>query len=72
MADRKADGSDPSLAQMTTAALRLLQGNGKGVAVPPWAADGDTDRRLADYAEKVMALSKGIEETVAKIVPEMT
>jgi len=49
-----------------------LDADGKGVAVPPWAADGDTDRRLADYAEKVMALSKGIEETVAKIVPEMT
>ena len=49
-----------------------LDADGKGVAVPAWAADGDTDRRLADYAEKVMALSKGIEETVAKIVPEMT
>ena len=39
---------------------------GKPTAVPAWLPQSDEDRRLAEYAQKVMALSKGIEETVAR------
>ena len=39
---------------------------GKPVAVPAWSPQDDEDRRLAVYALKVMALSKDIEQTVAR------
>ena len=39
---------------------------GKPTKVPTWAPSTDDDRRLAEYAIKVMALSKGIEETVQR------
>lgn len=39
---------------------------GKPVPVPPWAPQDDEDRRLAEYAQKVMALSRDIEQTVAR------
>jgi acyl-CoA hydrolase len=43
--------------------------SGKSVDVPPWSPVTDEDKRLNEYAEKVMALSKGIEETVARYAP---
>ncbi|GAB2500103.1 acyl-CoA thioesterase [Pseudoxanthomonas sangjuensis] len=39
---------------------------GKPTPVPAWQPQCDEDRRLAEYALKVMELSKGIEETVAR------
>lgn len=39
---------------------------GKPVPVPAWTPDSDEDRRLSEYATQVMALSKGIEQTVAR------
>ena len=39
---------------------------GKPTKVPTWAPSTDDDRRLVEYAIKVMALSKGIEETVQR------
>ncbi len=39
---------------------------GKPVAVPPLTRDTEEDRRLAEYALKVMELSKGIEQTVER------
>ena len=42
---------------------------GKPTPVPAWIPQHDEDRRLADYATQVMALSKGIEETVARYRP---
>ena len=39
---------------------------GTPVPVPGWMPTTDEDRRLAEYALQVMALSKGIEETVAR------
>jgi len=38
---------------------------GKPVPVPAWQPRDQHDRRLAEYATKVMDLSKGIEQTVA-------
>ena len=38
---------------------------GKPTPVPAWQPAGEDDRLLAEYAIKVMELSKGIEQTVA-------
>lgn len=38
---------------------------GKPTPVPPWKPETTEDCQLAEYAVKVMELSKGIEETVA-------
>jgi acyl-CoA hydrolase len=37
---------------------------GAPVEVPSWTPEADADRRLADYARKVMALGKGIEDAI--------
>ena len=42
---------------------------GKPTPVPAWIPLDDEDRRLADYATQVLALSKGIEDTVARYRP---
>ena len=39
---------------------------GKPSAVPAWVPVGEEDKRLSEYATQVMALSKGIEQTVAR------
>jgi acyl-CoA hydrolase len=39
---------------------------GKPSAVPAWVPVSEDDRRLSEYATQVMALSKGIEQTVAR------
>jgi hypothetical protein len=39
---------------------------GKPTRVPAWMPATDEDRRLADYATQVMALGKGIEQTIAR------
>jgi acyl-CoA hydrolase len=39
---------------------------GKPAPVPAWTPQTDEDRRLSDYATQVMALSKGIEQTIAR------
>lgn len=46
--------------------VALDQAEGKPSAVPAWVPTSDDDHRLAEYAMKVMALSKGIEQTVAR------
>jgi acyl-CoA hydrolase len=48
--------------------VALDEVEGKPTPVPPWMPQNDDDRRLAEYAEQVMALSKGIEETVERLV----
>lgn len=39
---------------------------GKPVPVPAWTPTSDEDKRLSEYATQVMALSKGIEQAVAR------
>lgn len=39
---------------------------GQPTVVPGWTPDSEEDRRLSEYALQVMALSKGIESTVAR------
>lgn len=38
---------------------------GKPIPVPPWKPETSEDCRMAEYALKVMDLSKGIEQTIA-------
>jgi acyl-CoA hydrolase len=45
--------------------VALDAAEGKPVQVPTWQPQAPEDRLLAEYALKVMELSKGIEETVA-------
>ena len=40
--------------------------DGKPAPVPPLTQETEEDRRLADYALKVMELSKGIEQTIER------
>ena len=40
--------------------------DGKPTPVPPWIPETDEDRHLAEYATKVMALSRDIEQTVER------
>lgn len=43
--------------------------DGKPVAVPEWRPDNDEDRRMAEYAERVLDLSKAMESEVTLIKP---
>lgn len=49
--------------------VALEGAEGKPVTVPTWEPRNEDDRLLADYALKVMELSKGIEQTVALFQP---
>lgn len=40
--------------------------SGQDLAVPPLKPACDDDRKMAEYALKVMELSKGIEQTVER------
>lgn len=46
--------------------VALEEVEGKPATVPAWTPANEDDQRLAEYATKVMALSKGIEQTVAR------
>lgn len=48
--------------------VAMDQVEGKPTAVPPWTPETEDDKRLAEYALKVMELSKGIEATVERYV----
>jgi acyl-CoA hydrolase len=41
--------------------------DGKPTPVPPWQPDSEEDRRLADYAQRIMGLSKAMERQVAEL-----
>ena len=43
---------------------------GEPVPVPSWTPHDEHDRRLAEYAQQVMELSKGIEQTIARYRPD--
>ena len=43
-----------------------VDADGKPTATPQWQPQTDEDRQLAEYALKVMELSKGIEQTVER------
>lgn len=65
--DPMADEGDARLCTHCVIVFVALDGvEGKPVAVPPWQPQNEEDQRLAEYALKVMELSKGIEQTVAR------
>jgi acyl-CoA hydrolase len=60
-------GEPPRLCTHCVIVFVALDGvEGKPVAVPPLRIASDEDRRLAEYATKVMELSKGIEQTIER------
>ncbi|WP_460763992.1 acyl-CoA thioesterase [Lysobacter fragariae] len=61
------DTQPPRLCTHCVIVFVALDGvEGKPVAVPPLEMASDDDKRLAEYAMKVMELSKGIEQTVER------
>ena len=46
--------------------VAMDEATGEPVPVPPWTPASEADRRLADYAGKVMELGKGIEDAIAR------
>jgi len=60
-------GGDDRLCTHCVIVFVALDGvDGKPTAVPPLTQETEEDQRLADYALKVMDLSKGIEQTIAR------
>lgn len=60
-------GGDERLCTHCVIVFVALDGvEGEPTAVPAWEPRTDEDRRLAEYATQVMALSKGIEQTIAR------
>lgn len=60
-------GEPPRLCTHCVIVLVALESvEGGPVAVPPLQLTDEADRRLADYARKVMELSKGIELTIER------
>ena len=49
----------------------VAMAEGRPIAVPTWTPLDEEDRRLHEYAQQVMALSKGIEQTVAGLRQQM-
>ena len=64
--DPMEEGSDRLCTHCVIVFVALDGVEGKPTPVPPWVPQDDEDRRLAEYATQVMALSKGIEDTVAR------
>ena len=46
--------------------VAMDEATGEPVPVPSWTPSNDADRRLADYAAKVMDLGRGIEDMIAR------
>lgn len=60
-------GGNDSLCTHCVIVFVALDGvDGKPTPVPPLTQETEEDRRLADYALKVMDLSKGIEQTIER------
>jgi acyl-CoA hydrolase len=65
--DPMQDGGDRLCTHCVIVFVALDGVEGKPTAVPPWQPTSGDDKRLADYALKVMALSKDIEQAVASL-----
>lgn len=68
--DPMSDGGDRLCTHCVIVFVALDGPDGKGTPVPPWEPQDAVDRRLAEYATSVMALSKGMEQAVAKMRAE--
>ena len=64
--DPRADAGSERLCTHCVIVFVALDDAGTASPVPAWTPASEEERRLAEYALKVMALSKGIEETVAR------
>lgn len=65
--DPRADEADARLCTHCVIVFVALDApEGTPVPVPPWVPQDDEDRQLAEYAMRVMALGKDVEQTVAR------
>lgn len=64
------DGGDRLCTHCVIVFVALDAVEGKPTPVPAWTPEDEDDRRLADYATRVMGLSKDIEQAVARLRPE--
>ena len=65
--DPMQDGGDRLCTHCVIVFVALDGVEGKPTAVPAWRPEDPDDRRLAEYALKIMALSKDIENAVASL-----
>lgn len=65
--DPMQDGGETLCTHCVIVFVALDGVEGKPTAVPAWKPEDPDDRRLAEYALKVMALSKDIEQAVASL-----
>ena len=65
--DPMQDGGDRLCTHCVIVFVALDGVEGKPVAVPAWRPEDPDDQQLAEYALKVMALSKDIEQAVASL-----
>ena len=64
------DSGDGRLCTHCVIVFVALDGvEGRPTPVPSWQPVDDEDRRLSEYAQNVMALSKDIEQAVARLRP---
>lgn len=64
--DPRQDADQARLCTHCVIVFVAVDSDGKPMPVPGWTPDSDEDRRLSEYALKVMELSKGIESTIAR------
>lgn len=67
--DPMRDGDDRLCTHCVIVFVALDDVEGQPTGVPPWEPVDDEDRQLAEYALGVMALSKDIEQAVARLRP---
>lgn len=64
--DPMEEGSDRLCTHCVIVFVALDGVEGRPTPVPHWEPQDDEDRRLSEYATRVMALSKDIEDTIAR------
>ncbi len=64
--DPRADEASARLCTHCVIVFVAVDEAGEPKQVPGWTPNSDEDRRMSEYAMQVMALSKGIESTVAR------
>jgi acyl-CoA hydrolase len=65
--DPMKDGGDRLCTHCVIVFVAMDQADGKPTPVPPWKPVDEDDCRIAEYATKVMGLSKDIEQAVAHL-----
>ncbi len=69
--DPRADAAEARLCtHCVIVFVALASPEGPPVPVPPWQPATEEDRRLAEYAQQVMALARNAEQAIARYRPD--